>query len=111
MNLDIIHNKNADGGDLIFIKGEVDAFTAPKLKEAILPLVETGNRSVTLNLKETYYMDSTAIGVIIAAYKLASKSQSKLIVEDLTPRVRRLFDITGLSEILTIHDIKKEETP
>ncbi|GGH87610.1 anti-sigma B factor antagonist [Pullulanibacillus pueri] len=110
MNLNILHEKKVDGGELLTISGELDAYTAPKLKETILPLVDVERASVTLDLKDTDYMDSTGIGVIIAAYKQSCKRNGTLVVQNLTPRVSRLFDITGLSEIITIDDIKKEET-
>ncbi|GGE34435.1 anti-sigma factor antagonist [Pullulanibacillus camelliae] len=110
MNLNILQGKAKDGGELLILKGELDAYTAPKLKETLLELVDIEGASVTLDLSDTNYMDSTGIGVIIAAYKKVCKNNGTLIVQGLTPRVERLFDITGLSDIITIEDINKEET-
>jgi len=108
MKMDISHTKNLDGDELK-ITGEVDAYTATELKELLLKLTQIPGNTVFLNLSETAYMDSTGIGVIIAAYKSSKTHGSSIVIRGLTPRVRRLFDITGLSDIIVIEPVKEEK--
>ncbi|RYL87823.1 anti-sigma factor antagonist [Sporolactobacillus sp. THM7-4] len=82
------------------VKGEIDIYTAPSLKEKLLPLTEKKGANVTLDLSGTSYIDSTALGVIVGALKSAEEHQCTFHVEGLTPRVERLFKITGLMDIL-----------
>ncbi|MBQ0140667.1 MAG: STAS domain-containing protein [Kurthia sp.] len=82
--------------------GEVDAFTAPSLKEQLLGVDVQEGTLVELNLSEVSYMDSTGLGVIVAFYKNVTANKGKLVLVGLSQRLQRLFDITGLSGVIHI---------
>lgn len=105
MNLNI-HFKQDGEQELLVLDGEVDAFTAMQLKTTLLDLTEKEKNQVVLDMSRVSYMDSTGIGVIIAGYKSAKKNQGSLIVQGLTARVKRLFDLTGLSEIVEVQHLE-----
>lgn len=84
------------------VSGEVDAYTAPTLKEKILPLGEEENIEVHVDLSDVNYMDSTGLGVFIALFKVCTKNNSSLKFSSMTERVERLFKITGLHELMEI---------
>jgi anti-sigma B factor antagonist len=101
MNLKIeIDDKNKE--TLVFVSGEIDAFTAPKLREELLPLAEEPNKLVIVSLKDVSYLDSTGLGVFIGFFKELKKNNGDLRLIDLSERLNRLFEITGLSNIITI---------
>ncbi|MFC7394893.1 STAS domain-containing protein [Scopulibacillus cellulosilyticus] len=108
MNLRIEHQEMGSNKYMIKLIGEVDAYTAPNLREELIPLVEKGGDVVTIDLSETEYMDSTGLGIIIAGLKAAKKSGSALEIGEMTPRVERLFKITGLLDVLNNDDTVKE---
>lgn len=111
MNLEINHSLNdKENTHVVSIVGEVDAYTAPQLKKEIIPLTEKAEAQILLDLKQVSYMDSTALGVIIACLKSAQKHESHISVTGLTPRVERLFQITGLMELLDSTDKVRGET-
>ncbi|MCQ6282622.1 anti-sigma factor antagonist [Bacillus sp. EB600] len=97
--LDKYHNNE---NTYVQVAGEIDAYTAPKLKEELLPLAEEPNPSLIISLKDVSYIDSTGLGVIIALYKQITKKEGKLKLVDLSERLERLFDITGLNNVITI---------
>ncbi|HEX7065520.1 MAG TPA: STAS domain-containing protein [Bacillales bacterium] len=106
MNLEIEHTQ-ANGIIQLTVSGEIDAYTAPQLREELLPLTEEKEATVSADLSGVQYMDSTGLGIFVAALKSSKKHGSHLKVKGVTPRVRRLFDITGLSEIIDIdHEVK-----
>jgi anti-sigma B factor antagonist len=84
------------------LAGEIDAYTAPKLKEALLPLVKNRQATVIVDLEDVNYMDSTGLGVFISALKATKEFESELKLVSLQDRVRRLFEITGLDNIINI---------
>jgi anti-sigma B factor antagonist len=100
MNISIEREVKGDNLYLVAVEGEIDVFTAPELKKGLLPLTEIYGGNLTLDLNATKYMDSTALGVIVAALKSASKHQCRFSVTGMTPRIKRLFEITGLSDLL-----------
>ncbi|MFC5559433.1 STAS domain-containing protein [Ureibacillus thermophilus] len=91
------------------IEGELDTFTAPILKEELDELSIKENMNVELDLSRVTYMDSTGLGVFVAFYKKVLKENANLKLVRLSSRLARLFDITGLSELMDIETDKKVE--
>lgn len=103
MNLFIKEEPETIDGTTLVLEGEVDAYTAPQLREKLLPLCREKKR-VTLDLSGVVYMDSTGLGVLIGAYKSLKSSSGRLVLVRPNSRLLRLFHITGLSEIFEIED-------
>lgn len=101
MNLQIDIEQEVDR-TVLFLTGEIDIYTAPKLKEQMVPIVEVKNSVTEVDMEEVNYMDSTGIGVFINALKVAKQSESQFRLINLQERVLRLFSITGLDEVLEI---------
>jgi anti-sigma B factor antagonist len=101
MNIKVDNHQN-NGKTFVFVAGEIDAYTAPKLREELLPLAEEQNKSLIVSLKEVSYIDSTGLGVFIGLFKQITKNSGELKLVDLSERLVRLFQITGLSNIIDI---------
>ncbi|MCV9884280.1 anti-sigma factor antagonist [Metabacillus halosaccharovorans] len=101
MNIKVDIN-NLDDQKVVSVAGEIDAYTAPKLREAILPLAEEVNPNITINLKDVSYMDSTGLGVFVGLLKSVRKNNGQLNLVELSDRLERLFTITGLNDIIDI---------
>lgn len=102
MNLHIDDHKN---GDLSILKlsGEIDAYTAPKLKDHLLDLIKE-NQEVHVDMQQVNYMDSTGLGVFISALKTAKEIDRSFKLINLQENVFRLFNITGLNEVIDIEN-------
>jgi len=107
LNLSIDVVEDGDGF-VMKLMGEIDVYTAPKLKQEILPLTEKPGNKVKIDLKNTSYLDSTGLGVFISAYKSSQKNNSQLELIHVRDRVLRLFKVTGLHEIMKIENEKDE---
>lgn len=92
-----------------YIEGEIDAFTAVQLREKLDAIVMTKELEIILDLSHVVYMDSTGLGVFVAFYKKTVKENAYLKLVGLSNRMVRLFDITGLSELMDIDSDKKVE--
>lgn len=101
MNLDI-HTTNESEHTLINLEGELDAFTAPKLKEDLYALVSKKDNQVIVDLSAVNYMDSTGLGIFIGALKASKQYNSHIILRNPQERIQRLFSITGLTEVMEI---------
>ncbi|BAM46484.1 MAG: STAS domain-containing protein [Amphibacillus sp.] len=88
----------------LLLSGEIDAYTAPKLKEALLPLTKETGKEVIVDLENVKYMDSTGLGVFISALKSSKEHNSSFKLINLQERVERLFKITSLDKIMTIEN-------
>ncbi|WP_144513683.1 anti-sigma factor antagonist [Bacillus sp. FJAT-22090] len=90
------------------IRGEIDAFTAPILREKLTEINLKENLQVILDLTDVSYMDSTGLGVFVGFYKSVNASNGHMELTGLSSRLKRLFDITGLGEIMDIQTISEE---
>lgn len=101
MNLKI-EQINDGNNYLVQLAGEIDVYTAEELSNTVIPLTEDKENNVKVDLEKTTYLDSTGLGVFIAAYKSAKKHESSLEIINTKERVLRLFQITGLDEIIDV---------
>ncbi|WP_139491918.1 anti-sigma factor antagonist [Brevibacillus dissolubilis] len=109
MNLTIRMESQSEQS-VLYLQGELDAFTAPKLSEQLTPLVQQPSiNQVIVDMSNVSYMDSTGIGTIVGALKTAKRSNCDLRIVNVTPRIERLFRITGLSEIIPVEPMEGEE--
>lgn len=102
MKVNIEKHQSDDKEIFVSVSGEIDAYTAPKLREELLPLTEGKNKVITVNLKDVSYMDSTGLGVFVGLLKQLNNNEGELKLVDLSDRMKRLFKITGLSTIMNI---------
>jgi len=86
------------------LSGEIDAYTASELTEKLVPLMKKKGNKIIVDLSDIEYMDSTGLGVFVGALKTSKKNGSELILKNLTDRVQRLFEITGLNEVIAIEN-------
>lgn len=107
MNLNIALTEN-DNTTLVDLSGEIDIYTAPKLKEALIPLTKPEGHLLEINLSEVGYMDSTGLGIFISVLKSAREHKSHFKLMNLQDRVARLFSISGLTEIMDIEEEEKQ---
>ena len=87
-------------GKVVSLRGEVDVYTAPVLKQRLIRLLEEGEKHITIDLTGVDYFDATALGVLIGAQKRARQADGGCV--DLicpNPRIKRVFEITGLDKI------------
>lgn len=85
------------------LTGEIDAYTAPQLRESLLPSAEKAGMKMVIDLSEVSYMDSTGLGVFVGLFKKMRENDGNLILIGLTERLKRLFDITGLADVMDIN--------
>ncbi|MFA1822564.1 STAS domain-containing protein [Virgibacillus oceani] len=102
MNL-VIDIVTADNKTIVNLSGEIDAYTAPDMKEKLLPLTKHPDHVVEVNLEDVNYMDSTGLGVFISGLKSTKEHESHLKLVHPQEKVARLFKITGLDEVLDIN--------
>lgn len=88
--------------------GEIDAFTAPMLKERLASVQKTADLQVELDLSEVVYIDSTGLGVFVGFYKGLQENGGYMKITGVNARLKRLFEITGLDKIIDIEGKKGE---
>jgi anti-sigma B factor antagonist len=86
------------------VAGELDLNTAPRLRDPLERAIEGGARAIMVDLTECEFIDSTGIAVLIWAWQsLKSNGDGKLALCCPDAQVRRLLELTGVIEAISIH--------
>ena len=97
-----------DQRHVVAVTGEIDLFTAPELKAVLSEAVEAGRTRIVVDLTETSFLDSTALGVLIGAVKRLRSRDGVLTIVNTDPNIAKTFEITGLDQIFTIRPTRDE---
>ena len=89
---------------VITVSGEVDLATSPDLDTAIIAAIESGTSSVAIDLTDVSFMDSSGLGVIVRGLKRCREADKDLDLVITNERVLKVFGITGLDQVIPIHD-------
>ena len=83
-------------------RGDLDAATNPTFRAAVQAYPETRGERLVLDLSEVSFLSAAAIGVIARARTRMERGHGRLFVICPSPRLYRLFEISGLTGSLDI---------
>jgi anti-sigma B factor antagonist len=83
--------------------GEIDVATSPELRRALHQLVDRQG-SIVVDLGDVSFIDSSGLGVLVGTLKRLREHDphGTLVLEGLQDPVRKVFDITGLTDLFAI---------
>ena len=58
---------------VLAVKGEVDVYTAPRLREKLVELVSQGKHQIVVDLEGVDFLDSTGLGVLVGGLKRSAQ--------------------------------------
>jgi anti-sigma B factor antagonist len=76
---------------------------AAKFRIQINKLIENGGKNFMLDFSKCEFIDSTGLGVIVAAYKKCIECGGNIKLKSLNDDVRKLFKLTRLDKVLEIY--------
>ncbi len=100
-NLSVTVNVMPDGAAVLSVRGEVDHGNADELRQVIHSVV-AGRRphTVRVDLGLVTFIDSGAVGALVASHRLAVAEGARLVVTNSSPFVARQLDVAGVAELL-----------
>ena len=99
-----IKNREVKGIVILDIKGEVDLYNAPDIKDTIKGCIDKGKKEIIINLKEVSYIDSSGIGVLISSLSNLKKISGSLKILHVYDSVKKVFELTKLTSFFDIYD-------
>jgi anti-sigma B factor antagonist len=93
---------------VIELGGEVDLYTAPELKNELVRVIDSGARTVVVDLDETTFIDSTTLGVLLGGVKRLRPSGGTLLLVVTDRNIRKIFEITLLDRVFSIFETRAE---
>jgi anti-sigma B factor antagonist len=102
MNLDL-ETSTQGTTSVITLRGEIDVYTAPRLRQALIDLVSQGATDIVVDMDKVDFLDSTGLGVLVGGLKRVKSNDGDLHLVVTQDRIMKIFDITGLSKVFPIH--------
>jgi len=107
MELDII--AECDGSRCkLTINGEVDVYTAPKLKKQLVDCIQNGSVDILVDLNGVSFIDSSGLGVLVGALRRARENSGTIRLVCTRENIMKVFRITGLDKVFPIFDSIEE---
>ena len=93
---------------VVAVEGDLDLHSAPELRERLSAIIEGDTRQVVLDLSDVTFLDSMGLGVILGAKKRLATTGRELELVIANPEIRRLFEITMLDRVFTLHSSRAD---
>ena len=95
---------------VLVVKGEVDVYSAPRLREKLVELVSQGHRQIVADLEGVDFLDSTGLGVLVGGLKRLRSHDGDLTLVCTQARILKVFEITGLLSVFRIFESVDQAT-
>lgn len=102
LDFSLTSHRAGDGLQVLSVGGEIDLFTAPEIKRAAAEAIERGATRIVVDLSETRFLDSTALGVLVGIAKRLRARDGELVIVNNDPIMASTFSITRVDDVLPI---------
>jgi anti-sigma B factor antagonist len=91
------------GIEVVNVEGEIDVYTAPRLRELLIDLVNKNTYQFVVNMEKVEFLDSTGLGVLVGGLKRVRAHDGSIDVVCTQERILKIFRITGLTKVFGIY--------
>ena len=92
----------AEGKAVVQLEGRLDTTNADQFMKDIAPLMEGTQQEIDIDCTDMEYTSSQGLRMFLMLQKTVSARGAKLVMRNMKPHVKEVFDITGFSHIITI---------
>ncbi len=91
---------------IIYLKGYLDAHTAPQLENEFSTLIDKGRNMIVVNFNDLIYISSAGLGVFMAFIENIRDNKGDIKLTNMTEKVFNIFDLLGFP---LLYEIFKNE--
>ena len=92
-----------DGIEVVNVEGEIDIYTAPRLRELLIDLAGKNSYQLIVNLDKVGFPGSTGLGVLAGGLNRVRPHDGSLDLVCTQERILKIFKITGLTKVFGIY--------
>lgn len=100
--------QRVSGFPVLSVSGEIDIYTAPLFKQAVVRLVSEGNNDVIIDLTNVTFMDSSGFGTLLGATRRLRPSGGGLYLAGPNSTIQRMLRLTRLDTIMRIFETPQQ---
>lgn len=103
-----LHVEHTDGYAVVVGRGEIDLATVGAFRLVLSDLMVDGHVDVVVDLTGVSFIDSSALGALVAAHRRARGLGGSLSVAGIQPPVARILELTGLDRVLAAYPTARD---
>jgi anti-sigma B factor antagonist len=88
---------------VISISGDIDLYNVSKMKSALFAAADENVKSLVLDMKGIYYIDSSGIGALVAVQKKVRGDKGSFALVNVNPDVMEILRLASLHNFFNIH--------
>jgi anti-sigma B factor antagonist len=100
--------RNLDKISILDCSGDVDLYSSPELREALLAEIHADGPSVLVNMSGVAYIDSSGIATLVEGLLLSRQTKTRLGLFGLRPNARSVLELARLNKVFTIFEGEAE---
>jgi anti-anti-sigma factor len=92
--------------ELVTVSGRIDSSTAPDLEQALLGLIQTGQKNIVVNLHGTEFISSAGLKALLSALMKVRKTipSGDVVISEISPELRESFDLVGFDRLFRFYN-------
>ena len=95
-----ISTRNVGDVTILDIKGKITLGSGDIiLRDRVHQLISEDAKKIIINLKEVNYVDSSGIGELVSCHTSVSRAKGKLVLLNMTSKIKDLLQITQLIKV------------
>ena len=98
-----VHVRNHERTAIIEVQGEVDLYTSPRMREAIVRTASAKTATVVVDLSGVNYMDSSGVATLVEGLQLSRGYGGIFRLAGLAGAVREVFKFAKLEKVFEIY--------
>lgn len=99
-----IEKNDTEKGCLIHVRGEVDLYSSPELREALVGEWPTGLVLVCVDLSEVPYMDSSGVATLVEGLRAAKAQGATFALVSPSAQVLKVLQLARLDSVFEIRE-------
>lgn len=103
-----IQVRNHTGAAIIVVQGEVDLYSSPRVREAILGAMSARTPTVVVDLSGVGYMDSSGVATLVEGLQSSRGYGGVFRLAGLGDSVRQVFKFAKLETVFEIYPDAQE---
>ena len=86
----------------VILNGRIDTTNADNFQQSIAPLMQLTNPDIEINCAGMEYTSSQGLRIFLMLQKSVMANKGSMVLTQMRPQVKEVFDITGFSNIIKI---------
>lgn len=91
-----------DKKGVVWLAGEIDYTCTPKLRTTLVNYIKKTSGPLHMDVRNVNYLDSSGLAVFIEARRHLMDAERTLVLDNVTPEVKKIFDLTQVSQLFNI---------